>query len=73
MLGVFNLIPIPPLDGSRLLFALLPQTDTTFRVMYFLERWGMIVVLAFVVFGFQIVVPFIKFLFVLFTGQALGI
>ncbi len=25
VLGIFNLIPIPPLDGSQILFALLPQ------------------------------------------------
>jgi Zn-dependent protease len=43
ILGVLNLIPIPPLDGSKLLTVLLPS-----RVMaryWELERYGMVVVL----------------------------
>jgi Zn-dependent protease len=42
LLGVFNLIPIPPLDGSKL-------TYTFFRVkpetQFFLERWGFLIIL----------------------------
>jgi Zn-dependent protease len=73
LLAVFNLVPIPPLDGSRVLFALLPQTRTTFRVMYFLERWGLLVVLLFVFFGFQFIVPVVSTIFTLFTGQSFGV
>ncbi|HVO28599.1 MAG TPA: site-2 protease family protein [Candidatus Paceibacterota bacterium] len=69
ILGLFNLVPIPPLDGSRVLFAALPQTRATFRVMYALERWGLLIVLIFVFFGFQLLVPLIQLLFTLFTGQ----
>jgi Zn-dependent protease len=72
ILGIFNLVPIPPLDGSRLLYAVLPQTQTTFRVMYFLERWGIVLVLLFVFFGFQFITPIIQFIFTLFTGQGFG-
>ena len=45
LLAIFNLVPIPPLDGSRVLFAALPPSRTTFRVAYFLERYGFILVL----------------------------
>ncbi len=73
LLGVFNLVPIPPLDGSRVLFAALPQTPAAYRVMYFFERWGLLLVLVFVFFGFQLLMPLVNFLFQLATGQALGL
>jgi len=69
LLGVFNLVPIPPLDGSRVLFAVLPQTPGTFKAAYFLERWGLLFVLIFVFFGFQLIVPIMTNLFTLLTGQ----
>lgn len=45
--GVFNLIPIPPLDGSRVLYALAP--DQVREVMKGVERWGIMVILILVV------------------------
>ena len=72
LLGVFNLVPIPPLDGSKILFAALPQTEGTLRAMYFLERWGLFLVLLFVFFGFDIIFPILNFFFTLFTGQSFG-
>jgi len=69
LLGIFNLVPIPPLDGSKLLFLILPPTPGTYKFMYFMERWGLILVLVFVFFGFQIIMPVITFFFALFTGR----
>ncbi|HUC31718.1 MAG TPA: site-2 protease family protein, partial [Candidatus Paceibacterota bacterium] len=69
LLGIFNLVPIPPLDGSKLLFLILPPTPATYKFMYFMERWGLILVLIFVFFGFGIIFPVINFFFALFTGR----
>lgn len=43
-LGIFNLIPLPPLDGSKILFALLP--DRAYLKLMHYERYLMIVVIA---------------------------
>ena len=45
--GVFNLLPIPPLDGSRVLYALAP--DGVRRAMEGMERWGIWIVMMLVV------------------------
>ena len=42
-LGVFNLIPIPPLDGSKVLAMFLPPQ--AMDAYFFLERYGMIIIL----------------------------
>jgi Zn-dependent protease len=43
-LGVFNLIPIPPLDGSRVVMGLLPWSALSFYLR--LERYGVFIVFA---------------------------
>lgn len=43
-LGVFNLIPIPPLDGSRVLYAVAP--DAVREIMEKMERYGVLIVFA---------------------------
>jgi Zn-dependent protease len=49
-LFVFNMLPIPPLDGSRVLYAVAPEPLQ--RVMAQLETFGL-----FVVFGLVLLVP----------------
>lgn len=66
MLGVFNLVPIPPLDGSKLLFAFLG--DSQQEAIHFLEKNGLILLLMFMLFGFQLILPVINFLFRIITG-----
>ena len=46
LLAVFNLIPVPPLDGSHVLFALLP--GDTWRLRAQLAQFGMLIVFAIV-------------------------
>lgn len=66
LLGVFNLVPIPPLDGSRLLSAILPyRYERQFAV---LERYGMFLVLIFIFFLFPLMIPIVPFIFRLMTG-----
>ncbi len=66
LLGVFNLVPIPPLDGSKVLFALLP--DSMYRLKMTLERYGFIILLVFIFYFFSWISPIIFWLFRLFTG-----
>ncbi len=73
LLGVFNLVPIPPLDGSKVLFVILPPTQRSYRIMYFLERWGLLLVLLFVFFGYSLIIPPINGIFSLFTGHIWGL
>lgn len=48
-LGVFNLFPIPPLDGSKILFSFLP--DKVYYTILRYERYIMFLMLALVWFG----------------------
>ncbi|MDO8436183.1 MAG: site-2 protease family protein [bacterium] len=56
MLAVFNLIPVPPLDGSHLLFTFLPYSAQNIKI--FLNQFGPIILL-FLIFFFS---PFFNFL-----------
>ena len=68
-LGIFNLIPIPPLDGSKILFSLLPVSFYSF--IEFMEQYSLVLLLLFIVFLADILFPIIAFMFYLFTGLAL--
>lgn len=66
ILAVFNLIPIPPLDGSKVLFSLLPYRYRNIEV--FLSRYGIFILLFFIFFLWQFIFPVIFGLYELFTG-----
>lgn len=66
LLAVFNLVPIPPLDGSKILFAALP--DRLYNLRIFLERNGFLILLFFIFFAFELIQPVILGLFKLFVG-----
>lgn len=66
ILAIFNLIPIPPLDGSKILFALLPARFYEWRQK--LERYGFFLVIIFVFFFWSLISPVIFWLQRLFLG-----
>ena len=49
VLAVFNLIPVPPLDGSRLLTIFLPPDKQ--KIVFFLDRYGFLILLVVVFLG----------------------
>ena len=70
ILAIFNLLPIPPLDGSKILFHFLPYSMHGIRET--LERHGMLILLIFIFFlgGFRLVIwPILIFLFIVFTNS----
>lgn len=66
MLAVFNLIPIPPLDGSKILFSLLPPRLANVRQGF--EKYSLVLILVLIVFLWRFVEPIVPFLFRIFTG-----
>lgn len=54
---VFNMIPIPPLDGSRVMYALAPEFVR--RAMEVVERYGLIFIFAIVMLGGGVIGSFI--------------
>ena len=66
ILAVFNLLPIPPLDGSHILFALLPESLNDLKI--FLLRYGFFVLIFLIFFLFRFLIPIINFIFTLIVG-----
>ncbi len=66
LLMVFNLVPIPPLDGSKVLFAVLPYRFNHIKVL--LEQYGFVLLLFFMVFLFNLIHPIIDFVIRLLLG-----
>jgi Zn-dependent protease len=66
ILALFNLIPIPPLDGSKILFSFIPAKFR--QIENFLERWGIFFLLFFIIFLWSKVAPLIYIAFSFITG-----
>jgi len=82
VLAIFNLLPLPPLDGSHILWALLPMNAARTYGRFF-ERYGHVALIVFAVFlvlgpdfgvpVFQwIIMPPLKALIRLFSGHDLA-
>jgi len=71
VLGVFNLIPVPPLDGSKVLFSFLPYRLS--HVQNMLEQYWYIFLIPVFFFAGFIIVPAANAIFFLVTGYSLGL
>ncbi len=66
VLMIFNLLPIPPLDGSKILATFLPA-DLRERYLS-AERLGFILVIIFVMLAGDLIIPLVEFLFKAIVG-----
>lgn len=73
-LAIFNVLPIAPLDGSKILFGLLPRKHES--TIYFLQRYGPFILLGLIIFGRisgvsilgGLIWPFVGFFSKIFAG-----
>ncbi len=66
-LAVFNLLPLPPLDGYRVLAAVLPASAEP--LSDFLDKYGYILFIFFIIFGLNLVKPLIYVIFRILSGS----
>jgi len=69
LLAIFNLLPVPPLDGSHILFTFLPQGLENLKI--FLSQFGLFILLFIIFFLFNWVVLLINWIFSLIVGANL--
>ncbi len=66
VLAIFNLVPIPPLDGSKILFTLLGKNGR--KVEALMEKYSLFFLLIFIFWLWNFVSPVIFWMFELITG-----
>jgi Zn-dependent protease len=67
VLATFNLLPIPPLDGSKIIFSVFPRS--LYGLRRFFEQYGMFILIFFIVFVWQYLLPVVSAEFHLITGM----
>lgn len=70
VLAVFNLIPIPPLDGATVLSSILPYHQAR-KIEMFGQQYGLFLLIFIMFFGGRIIEPLLHALFSLITGASL--
>ena len=71
LLAVFNLVPIPPLDGSHILFAILP--DSMWKLKTALRQFGIFILFFIIFFFYPWIALIIRWLFLIITGSSFSI
>jgi len=66
ILAIFNLLPIPPLDGSHILFTFLPKQFDNLKT--FLYQYQLFILIFFIFFLFPVIIPLVNGAFHLITG-----
>ncbi|MCX6764443.1 MAG: site-2 protease family protein [Candidatus Nealsonbacteria bacterium] len=69
VLFLFNLIPIPPLDGSHLLFTFLPESAITREIRIFLTQYQFFILIFVVFVLFRFLGPLISLIYKLLVGM----
>ncbi|HUO75502.1 MAG TPA: site-2 protease family protein [Candidatus Paceibacterota bacterium] len=69
VLALFNLLPIPPLDGHWLLFALLPRGAYYMRAQLYRYQWFLVILAVFVI--FPLLLPLVSAILRLLTGTSI--
>jgi len=67
VLALFNLVPIPPLDGSKILLAVAGNRMSWETIALF-ERYGIMLIILFLFFAFPLIQPLFPKTFLLFAG-----
>lgn len=65
-LAVFNLLPIPPLDGSHILFSFFPKQFE--KMQAFLYQYGFLILFFIIFFLFPVVIRIVGLVFFLIVG-----
>jgi len=65
--GLFNLVPIPPLDGSHILFRFLPERFWKLKMV--LQQYGLFILIFFIFFGLRLLIPLTLYCYQFLTGQ----
>ncbi len=67
VLALFNLVPLPPLDGSKILASILPY-QASLKLNQFYATYGLFTTLFFIFFVWQYFVPVIFWVYKIFVG-----